>query len=92
VIHNELMETELLDILWESLRGGDYDLNEMKRSIRSDSNFGDLGIDSLDITDFFLRIESRYQVRILQEEYPNLDSMARLRAFLQSKLHSEPAA
>jgi acyl carrier protein len=89
MIHDEPMETELLDILWQSLRGGDYDLDVMKRNIRSDSSFEDLGIDSLDLTDFFLRIEAQYQVKILQEEYPRLDSIGRLRDFLKVKLQRE---
>jgi acyl carrier protein len=91
VTPDEQMETELLDSLWQSLRGGDYDLEEMKRIIRSDSRFEDLGIDSLDTTDFLIRVEERYRVKILQEEYPGLDSIARLRVFLEAKLQGEPA-
>lgn len=79
---NELTETEILDILWQSLKGGDYDLQEMKGKVRSDSRFEDLGIDSLDMTDFFIRIEDRYQVKIRQEEYPSLASVGLLREFL----------
>lgn len=92
MIQNEPMETEILEFLWQSLRGGDYDLEEMKRKVRSDSRFEDLGIDSLDMTDFFIRIEERYQVKILQEEYPALASVGLLREFLVARTQSEPAA
>lgn len=91
MIHDERMETELLEILWQSLRGGDYNLEEMKQTIRSDSHFEDLGIDSLDMTAFFVHIEDRYRVKIRQEEYPSLDSIGRVQSFLEGKLQSEPA-
>lgn len=90
MIENELAETQILDILWQSLRGGDYDLEDMQRKIRPESRFEDLGIDSLDMTDFFLRIEDRYQVKILQEEYPSLATVGCLRDFLVKKAQSEP--
>jgi acyl carrier protein len=92
VIQHEPMETEILDILWQSLRGGDYDLEEMKRKTRPDSRFEDLGIDSLDMTDFFIRIEDRYQVKIRQEEYPILATVGHLREFLAAGSRREPAA
>jgi acyl carrier protein len=92
VSHNEPTETEILDILWQSLRGGDYDLEDMKRKVRSETPFEDLGIDSLDMTAFFIRIEDRYQVKILQEEYPSLASVGSLRDFLTARAPSEPAA
>lgn len=79
---DEVTETQILDILWQSLKGGDYDLDDMKAKVRSDSRFEDLGIDSLDMTDFFIRIEDRYQVKIRQEEYPGLASVGLLREFL----------
>src|SRR5437016_2893360 len=50
-------ETEILDVLWQSLKGGNYDLEAMKAKVHPDSRFDELGIDSLDMTDFFIRIE-----------------------------------
>ena len=90
--HNEATETEILDILWQSLRGGDYDLEDMKRKVRSETHFENLGIDSLDMTDFFIRIEDRYQVKILQKDYSSLASVGSLRDFLTARVSSEPAA
>lgn len=81
-MQQEKLESEILDILWQSLRGGDYDLEAMRRKAESDSTFEELGIDSLDMTDFFMRLEDRYQVKILQEDYPHLASVSRLRDFL----------
>jgi acyl carrier protein len=91
VIPAEPMETELMETLWQSLRGGDYNLEEIRQNIHSNSRFEDFGIDSLDMTDFFLRIEEQYGVKIPQAEYPNLESIARIRAFLEGKLRTEPA-
>ena len=80
---NDRLAVEILDILWQSLRGGDYDLEAMKSTLGPDSSFEDAGIDSLDMTDFFIRIEDRYQVKILQEDYPHLDTVRRLHRYLE---------
>lgn len=79
---HDVQESEILDILWQSLRGGEYDLEKMKASMGPESSFEDAGIDSLDMTDFFIRIEERYQVKILQEDYPNLDTVRNLHGYL----------
>ncbi len=85
---HDVREAEILDILWQSLRGGDYDLEKMRTEMGPDSSFEDAGIDSLDMTDFFIRIEERYQVKILQEDYPNLDSVHRLHVYLAANAGS----
>jgi len=75
-------ETAILDILWQSLKGGNYDLEAMKRKLAPESRFEDLGIDSLDMTDFFIRIEDRYKVKIMQEDYSSLASVRALQEYL----------
>lgn len=77
-------ETEVRDVLWQSLRGGSYDLAELERRLGPDSRFDEAGIDSLDMTDFFLRIEDRFKVKIRQEDYPNLASLRTVQEFLQA--------
>jgi len=78
-------ETEILDVLWQSLRGGNYDLEAMKPRLQPDSRFDDLGIDSLDMTDFFIRIEDIYKVKIMQEDYPTLGSVRTLHEYITQR-------
>jgi acyl carrier protein len=82
--------TEIFEILWQSLRGGNYDLDELRVKLSPDSRFDEAGIDSLDMTDFFIRIEERYQVKILQEDYPNLASVRSLQGYLEGANRTTP--
>ena len=90
-MQSQSAEMEILDLLWQSLKGGNYDLDDMKRKVQPDSLFEEMGIDSLDMTDFFLRIEDRFQVKIQQEEYANLSSVRRLQTYLANTNGSGPA-
>ena len=76
-------ESEILDVLWQSLKGGNYDLDAMKPNMQPDARFDDLGIDSLDMTDFFIRIEERYKIKIRQEDYPSLHSVRVLQQYVE---------
>jgi acyl carrier protein len=84
VTERTIAEADLRELLLQALRGGSYDLADLERRLSPDARFDDLGLDSLDLTDFILRIEDLYQVKIRQEEYPNLSSLARVRAYLES--------
>jgi acyl carrier protein len=91
VTENQAAEHEIQDILWQSLRGGNYNLDDLQSRLRPDSPFEELGIDSLDMTDFIIRIEDRFKVKILQEEYPKLSSVRGVERFLAAARSSEPA-
>jgi acyl carrier protein len=89
---NGSLETQVREVLWQSLRGGDYDLSEVEAQLGADATFEDLGIDSLDQTDFFIRVEDRFKVKILQEDYASLNSLRRVQAFLEREAAAPEAA
>src|SRR5947208_17013033 len=78
--------TEIWNILLESLNADRYDLDSLKNQVTEDCNFAsDLSIDSLDLLEFFLRLEDHFNVSIPQEEYAKLTSVRAIRLFLKSK-------
>jgi acyl carrier protein len=72
------MNTQVVwDILWNSLTGGNYDVEALRARARDDSDFvADMGIDSLDLVEFFLRLEEQTSVKLDADEYQNLTSVA----------------
>ena len=79
--------TEIWKILLESLSAERYDLDSLKDQVTEDSDFAtDLSIDSLDLLEFFLRLEDHFNVSIPQEEYATLSSVKAINLFLKSKL------
>jgi acyl carrier protein len=72
------MNTQVVwDILWNSLAGGHYDVEALRIHARDDSDFvADMGIDSLDLVEFFLRLEEHTSVKLDADEYQNLTSVA----------------
>jgi acyl carrier protein len=75
----------ITEILWESLKGGNYDLPTLKRTLREDSNLEALGLDSLDITEFFIRIEDHYGIAIAREDYPRLSTLGAIQGYVKEK-------
>lgn len=74
---------ELMDILLGILKGGTYDLDKLKNSLLDNARFEDAGVDSLDITTFFIQVEDRYEVEIPDEEVFSLDSIDAVRTYLE---------
>lgn len=73
------------DVLWEALEGGNYKIEELKEFAKEDSHFvTDLGIDSLDLRDFFLRLEETLNISISQEEVPRLSSVKSILDFVKN--------
>ena len=81
--------SEIADILWESLVGGDYDVPALQRTVRNDSPLSEIGLDSLDMTDFLIRIEDRYQIGIRKEDYPQLLTIDAIEAYVRARLGVE---
>ena len=75
----------IMEILWQSLEGGDHNLAELKQKLAVDSQFEDFGFDSLDMVDFLLRIEDHFNITIPQEDYANLGSIAAVQAYLSAQ-------
>ena len=67
----------IMAILWQSLEGGDHDLEELKQKLQIDSQFEDFGFDSL-------RIEDHFNIAIPQEDYANLGSIAAVQAYVSA--------
>ena len=74
------------EVLWESLEGGNYDLEAMKKVVHDDAHFvRELGIDSLDLIEFYLRIEDLFKVKLSEDDYGNLASISAIGAFLENR-------
>jgi acyl carrier protein len=87
LLASQIETTEVWRVLWESLGDGRYDVAWLKDHVTEDSNFAsDLSIDSLDLLEFFLRLEDHFNVSIPQDEYAKLTSVKAISLFLKSKL------
>lgn len=74
------------DVLWESLAGGNYDVEALKAQASEDSDLvKDLNIDSLDLVDFYLRVQDRFGVEIDADDYSSLTSVAALSTALRAR-------
>ncbi len=72
------MKTHVVwEILWKSLAGGNYDVEALRVRAQDDSDFiTDMGIDSLDLVEFFLRLEEHADVKLDADDYSSLTSVA----------------
>jgi acyl carrier protein len=72
------MNTQVVwEILWQSLTGGHYDVAALRAQAQDDSDLvTDLGIDSLDLVEFFLRLEEQTNVKLNADDYASLTSVA----------------
>jgi acyl carrier protein len=75
----------IMEILWQSLEGGDHNIEELKQKLEVDSQFEDFGFDSLDMVDFLLRLEEHFNITIPQEDYANLGSIAAVQAYISAQ-------
>jgi acyl carrier protein len=74
------------DLLWQSLQGGNYDIESLQTHVRDDSHFVDeMGIDSLDLVEFYLRLEEHVHVNLEADDYSNLTSVQAIMTFLQEQ-------
>jgi acyl carrier protein len=74
------------EILHQSLEGSDYDLEVLERQLQSGADFEEAGLDSLELTEFFLRLQDHFKIAIRREEYPGLTSIGRVEDFLKTKV------
>lgn len=84
MIDMERTDNTIIEILLQSLEGGGYDLEELKQKLDVDSQFEDLGFDSLDIVDFLLRLEDHFNITIPQEDYANIVSISAVQAYIRN--------
>jgi acyl carrier protein len=73
-------------LLWESLDGSVCNLAALKASAREESRFTeDMGLDSLDLLEFFLRLDENFGVSLSEDDYSELTSVQTVVAFLESR-------
>jgi acyl carrier protein len=76
-------------LLWESLDGSVRNLAALKASAREDASFTeDMGLDSLDLLEFFLRLDEKFGVSLREDDYSELTSVRTVVAFLASRAES----
>ena len=74
------------DVLWSALEGGNYDLAALRASTREDADFvAEMGIDSLDLVEFYLRLRERFNVDLNEYDYPKLTSVRAVTTLLAAK-------
>lgn len=74
------------DLLWSSLEGGNYDLPALQESVREESDFvAEVGIDSLDLVEFYLRLREHFNLDLNEHDYPKLTSVRAVTTFLNAK-------
>jgi acyl carrier protein len=74
------------EVLWESLDGSVRDLAALKVSAREDALFiEEMGLDSLDLLEFYLRLDEKFGVRLTEEDYPELTSIKTVVSLLKSR-------
>jgi len=76
-------------LLW-TLEDGDYDLGSSGKNLRNDSHFtNEIGIQSLDLLEFFLRLEDQFDIEIHDRDYGLLTSVQAVTEFLKGKIALE---
>jgi acyl carrier protein len=76
--------SKVFQILWQALDGGEYDLEKLQKTVDRTTDLGKV-LDSLDMTDFVLRLENHYKISVAQEDYPRLTSIAAIEAYVQDR-------
>lgn len=72
------------EVLWESLDGSVRNLGALRESAREDARFmEDMGLDSLDLLEFYLRLDEKFGVSLTEDDYPELTSVKTVVSFLE---------
>lgn len=74
---------EIRQVLWDSIVGGDYDIERLQREVDFETRLDEF-LDSLDLTDFVLRLEHHYQINISQEDYARLNTLASIEDYVKT--------
>jgi acyl carrier protein len=77
---------DIQELLWHAVAGSRLDLDRLRNQLTPQSQFQDEGIDSLDLVEFFVRIQDRYKIAIPQEEYAELTTLDAVRSYVATRL------
>lgn len=70
-------------LLW-ALENGNYNLGSSGENLRNDAHFSsEIGIQSLDLLEFFLRLEDQFDIEIHARDYNLLTSVQAVTEFLK---------
>jgi acyl carrier protein len=84
---NNFEPSAIWTILWDSLEGSSHDLRALKPSARDDARFiEDLGLDSLDLLEFYLRLDEAFDLSLTADDYPALNSVQDIIAFVEGRV------
>jgi len=75
----------LTDILRQSLAGTRYDVSRLEK-LTANSHFENFGFDSLDMVEFFLRVQDEYSFTIKREDFSRLVSMGAVQNYIEQSL------
>jgi acyl carrier protein len=74
------------DTLWQSLDGSRYDIDVLRARAHDDSHLvEDMGMDSLDLLEFYLRLDEKFHMNLAAEDYPKFTSVTAIADYLRSK-------
>jgi len=74
------------EILLGALENENYKLGTSGENLRNDSHFTEeIGINSLDLLEFFLRIEDQFEIQIHDDDAGSLTSVNAVIQFLKTK-------
>jgi acyl carrier protein len=74
------------DLLWSSLDGGNYDLPALQARMGEDVDFvSEMGIDSLDLVEFYLRLREHFNLDLNEYDYPKLTSLRAVMELLAAR-------
>lgn len=83
----DAQERVVWDVLWGSLAGSSHDLDALRSQAHLDSRLiEDLGLDSLDLLEFYLRLGDSFDITVSEDDYPMLASVRATVAFLQERV------
>lgn len=74
------------DVLWASLAGSNHDLEALRSRASSHSRLiEDLGLDSLDLLEFYLRLGDEFGITVSEDDYSMLTSVDAIVAFVHQR-------
>jgi acyl carrier protein len=86
------VQQQLMELLWEVLEGCDYDVEAIKRELKVDDDPTKIYmIDSLDMVEYYVRIQEHFGIVIAQDDYMQLDTIAHIEGYLSDKLAQQAA-
>ena len=81
----------ITSILRQSLAGSRYDLSRLDQ-LTPNAEFESFGFDSLDMVEFFLRVQDEFQFTIKREDFPTLVSVASVRDYIEKQASENQAS